>query len=84
MEDDEEEQSDLQQVMQCLDTLELQVGMIDSNMGELTTMAQHMNANVNLINHNLMVKLKTYFHLHTLRIIQDTTNEEERTCVLER
>ena len=30
-EDEEEEESDLQQVMDCLDTLELQVGVIVSN-----------------------------------------------------
>ena len=58
---EEEEKSDLQQVMNCLNTLELQVGVIDSNVGELTSMAHEMNAslhdiqhNVNLLNHNLM------------------------------
>ena len=53
-EDEEEEEGDLQQVMHRLDNLELQVGVIDSNVGELTSMAQNMNNNINLINHNLI------------------------------
>ena len=47
--------------MYRLDTLELQVGVIDSNVGELTSMAHEMNAslygiqhNVNMLNQNLM------------------------------
>ena len=54
MQDEEEEEGDMNQVMQCLDNLELQVGVIDSNVGELTSMGQNMNTNINMINHNLI------------------------------
>ena len=55
---EEEEESELQQVMNRMDSLELQVGVIDSNVGELTSMAQEMRHDINMLNHNLLA----YFH----------------------
>ena len=46
-EDKEEEESDLQQVMDHLDTLEVQVGVIDSNV-------EGIRHEVTMLNHNLM------------------------------
>ena len=48
-------------MMNHIDTLELQVGVIDSNVGELTSMAHEMNSSlynvrhdVRMLNQNLM------------------------------
>ena len=40
--------------MNRLDSLELQVGVIDSNVGELTTMAQEIRHDITMLNQNLM------------------------------
>ena len=45
-EDEEEEESDLQQVMDRLDNLELQVGVIDSNVDEMRHEVRTMNQNL--------------------------------------
>ena len=49
-----------------MDDLELQVGLIDLNVGELTSLAHGMNTNItnmcqdiNMINHNLMAYLNS-------------------------
>ena len=55
---EEEEESELQQVMNRMDSLELQVGVIDSNVGELTSMAQEMRHDITMMNQNLLA----YFH----------------------
>ena len=59
--DEEEERADIYDVIRRMDDLELQVGVIDSNVGELTSLAHSMNTNIaimrqdiNMINHNLM------------------------------
>ena len=62
MQDEKEEEGDMYQVMQRLYNLELQIGVINSNVGELTSMAQNMNTNINMINHNLMA----YFQAQNL------------------
>ena len=51
---EEEEESELQQVMNRMDSLELQVGVIDSNVGELTSMAQEMRHDITMLNQNLL------------------------------
>ena len=51
---EEEEESELQQVMNRMDSLELQVGVIDSNVGELTSMAQEMRHDITMMNQNLL------------------------------
>ena len=51
---EEEDESELQQVMQRMDSLELQVGVIDSNVGELTSMAQEMRHDLTMMNQNLL------------------------------
>ena len=56
--DEEEESGDIQDVIRRLDDLTRQVGVINSNVSELTAMAQGMNQSINMINHNLMA----YFH----------------------
>ena len=55
---------DLNIVIERLDNLKLQVGVIDSNVGELTSLATRMddtmigmNHRLNMINHNLMAYL---------------------------
>ena len=52
---------DLNDVVERLDNLELQIGVIDYNVGELTSLATRMddtmigmNHRLNMINHNLM------------------------------
>ena len=55
---EEEEESELQQVINRMDSLELQVGVIDSNVGELTSMAQEMRHDITMMNQNLLA----YFH----------------------
>ena len=46
MEEEEEEAVDLQQVMDRLDNLELQVGVIDSNVDEMRHEVRSMNQNL--------------------------------------
>ena len=41
-----------------MDDLELQAGVIDANVGELTSLVQGMCQDMNMINHNLMA----FFH----------------------
>ena len=62
--EEEEEDVLINDVMERLDNLELQVGVIDSNMGELNfevrrmgCTSRQMNRTLNMINHNL----STYF-----------------------
>ena len=57
----EDQEVDLNDVVERLDNLELQVGVIDCNVGELTSLATRMddtmigmNHRLNMINHNLM------------------------------
>ena len=64
--DEEEDSEDIQDVMQRLDDLELQVGVIDLDFSELTSMAHGMNTkivdihqDIKRINH----KLLAYFQL---------------------
>ena len=59
-EDEEEGDASLNKVMERLDTLELQIGVINANVGELNNeitgigrTSRHMNHTLNLINHNL-------------------------------
>ena len=40
--------------MNGLDSLELQVGVIDSNIGELTTIAHEIRHDITMLNQNLM------------------------------
>ena len=51
---EEEEESELQQVMNRMDSLELQVGVIDLNVGELNSMAQEMRHDITMLNQNLL------------------------------
>ena len=51
---EEEEESELQQVMNQINSFKLQVGVIDSNVGELTSMAQEMRHDVTMLNQNLL------------------------------
>ena len=37
-----------------MDDLELQVGVIDANIGELTSLAHGMSQDITMINHNLL------------------------------
>ena len=62
--EEDKEESELQQVMGCLDTLEVQVGVIDSNVGELTSMAHEMNSSLYDIRHDIIMlnqNLMAYF-----------------------
>ena len=59
--EEEDQEFDLNDVVERLDNLELQVGVIDCNVGELTSLATRMddtmigmNHRLNMINHNLM------------------------------
>ena len=52
--EEEEEETELEQVMNRLGSLELQVGVIDSNVGELTTIAHEIRHDVTMLNQNLM------------------------------
>ena len=65
-EKEEDQKVNLKDVMERLDNLKLQVGVIDSNVGELTSLATRMddtmirmNHKVNMINHNLMAFFNT-------------------------
>ena len=52
MEEEEEEVVDLQQVMDRLDNIELQVGVIDSNLDEMRHEVRTMNQNLLAFFHN--------------------------------
>ena len=51
---EEEDQADIHDVIQRMNDLELQVGVIDANVGELTSLAHGMRQDIAMINHNLL------------------------------
>ena len=52
--DEEEDNVDTHDVMRRIDNLELQVGVIDANVGELTSLAHGMHQDITMINRNLL------------------------------
>ena len=82
---------DLNDVVERLDNLVLQVGVIDSNVGELTSLATRMddtmigmNHRLNMINHNLIAYFNTQnfipppFPPHDEEANQEDSYEEAR------
>ena len=62
--EEEEEESELEQMMSRMDTLELQVDVINSNVGELTSMAHEMNLSLHDVRHEVIIlnqNLMAYF-----------------------
>ena len=51
---EEEDNADIHDMMRRMDDLELQVGVIDANVGELTSLAHGMRQDINMISHNLL------------------------------
>ena len=52
--DEEEEEADIQDMMRRMDDLELQVRVINSNVGELTSLEHGIHQDITMINHNLL------------------------------
>ena len=89
--EEEDQEVDLNDVVERLDNLELQVGVIDSNVGELTSLATRMddtmigmNHRLNMINHNLMAYFNAQnfvpppFPPHDEEANQEDSSEEAR------
>ena len=87
---EEEGDASLNEVMERLDTLELQIGVIDANVGELNNeiagigrTSRHMNHTLNLINHNLNAYFSSQNYVpppfqHDEEMeAQDSSSEEE-------
>ena len=74
-------------VVERLDNLELQVGVIDCNVGELTSLATRMddtmigmNHRLNMINHNLMAyfNAQNFIPPHDEEANQEDSSKEAR------
>ena len=80
----EDQEVDLNDVVERLDNLKLQVGVIDSNIDELTSLATRMddtmigmNHRLNMINHNLMAYFNTqHFVLPPFPPYDEEVNQE--------
>ena len=89
-EEEQEGDASLNEVMERLDTLELQIRVTDANVGELNNeipgigrTSRHMNRILNLINHNLNAYLSSQNYVpppfqHDEEMeAQDSSSEEE-------